>query len=105
MERYPEWLRRVAFGSAYGKDKVSRLQRLFEFDEKMTNCMQLSFWYIPRSYIDKEFPEYKSIFDFFEKLVKKDGGLHKIMVGSFVEGAWSCRLLKDPRCMCSIIIK
>ena len=99
MERDPEWLRRVVFGPAYGQDKVARLKRLFELDEKVTDFMQrnLTFWYVPRSYTEKEFPEYKSIFDYFEKLYKKYSRVQEILVGSSVEGASTCRLMKYPR--------
>ena len=95
---YPERLRREAFGPSYEKDKVSKLKRLFEVDEKVTDFMQrdLTFWYVPRSYIHKEFPEYKSQFDHFEKPELKRGRAQRILAGSSVEGASSCRSLKYP---------
>ena len=105
MDEDSEWLRPglgLIFGSTYGKDKLKRLLRLFELDEKVTDFMQLSFWHVPRSYIDKEFHEYKSIFDDIEQLHKKHGGVHEIRVGSIVEGASSCRSLKDTQWVCEI---
>ena len=95
-EQYPEWLKPLAFGSAYGKDKVERLKRSFELDDKFTDWKLniLNGWHIPRSYTEKEFPEYKSMFDHYEK--------HRpsptFNVGSCVEGTWICQALKNPRC-------
>ena len=61
MDINPELLKRVAFGPAYGKDKVSRLKRLLEVDEISTYSMQqfYSALHVPRSYIESEFPKYK----------------------------------------------
>ena len=97
MDRAPEWLTRKAFGSAYGKDKVSKLKKVFELDERLPDIVQQSLTcvHVPRSYIDKEFPEYKSLFDTFEKYYLKQ----MFMVGSTAEGASSCRLLKYPECV------
>ena len=99
MDIEHELIKCVAFGSAYGKDKVTKLQRLFELDEQLTALTQqyLNIWYVPRSYTEKEFPEYNSIFDHFEKLYQEQGRVQEIQIGSFVEGASTCRFLKYPR--------
>ena len=95
----PDLYRRVAFGSAYGylKDKVAKLKRLFELDETFTELMQNYFYaiHVPRSYTETEFPESKSLFDYYDKHVQSH---KKFLVGSAVEGASMCRLLKYPRC-------
>ena len=105
MYRYPEWLRRVAFGSAYRKDKVSKLKILFELDERLIEIKQ-SFHgaHVPRAYIEKEFPEYKSLIDHLEKINQMQGFPQYFLMGSTVEGSSTCRLLKDPGCIGEIDI-
>ena len=98
----PDLHRRVAFGSAYEylKDKVAKLKRLFEVDETFTELMQSFFStiHVPRSYIKTEFPECKSLFDYYDQHDQIQGRQQKFLVGSAVEGASMCRLLKYPRC-------